>query len=198
MVKLENIEVSSGNTYTLNVGAGGKAGAVNSNGFDGGESSVTFEAITYSLSGGKGGKYGTASSSTEILIQGVGGDGGIVSTNSSDTTDVTYNNGSKGSDAESVVDNSVVYGSMGGTGGTSGIGSKGGCGGYTVLDGFVCKNLQTNGSSVSFAQPSQSATDYGSAGAGGGGGGWDMSQPNTSGLGAVGQNGYVFIYWLEN
>ena len=198
MVKLENIEVSSGNTYTLNVGAGGKAGAVNSNGFDGGESSVTFEAITYSLSGGKGGKYGTASSSTEILIQGVGGDGGIVSTNSSDTTDVTYNNGSKGSDAESVVDNSVVYGSMGGTGGTSGIGSKGGCGGYTVLDGFVCKNLQTNGSSASFAQPSQSATDYGSAGAGGGGGGWDMSQPNTSGLGAVGQNGYVFIYWLEN
>ena len=198
MVKLENIEVSSGNTYTLNVGAGGKAGAVNSNGFDGGESSVTFEAITYSLSGGKGGKYGTASSSTEILIQGVGGDGGIVSTNSSDTTDVTYNNGSKGSDAESVVDNSVVYGSMGGTGGTSGIGSKGGCGGYTVLDGFICKNLQTNGSSVSFAQPSQSATDYGSAGAGGGGGGWDMSQPNTSGLGAVGQNGYVFIYWLEN
>ena len=198
MVKLENIEVSSGNTYTLNVGAGGKAGAVNSNGFDGGESSVTFEAITYSLSGGKGGKYGTASSSTEILIQGVGGDGGIVSTNSSDTTDVTYSNGSKGSDAESVVDNSVVYGSMGGTGGTSGIGSKGGCGGYTVLDGFVCKNLQTNGSSASFAQPSQSATDYGSAGAGGGGGGWDMSQPNTSGLGAVGQNGYVFIYWLEN
>ena len=198
MVKLENIEVSSGNTYTLNVGAGGKAGAVNSNGFDGGESSVTFEAITYSLSGGKGGKYGTASSSTEVIIQGVGGDGGIVSTNSSDTTDVTYNNGSKGSDAESVVDNSVVYGSMGGTGGTSGIGSKGGCGGYTVLDGFVCKNLQTNGSSVSFAQPSQSATDYGSAGAGGGGGGWDMSQPNTSGLGAVGQNGYVFIYWLEN
>ena len=198
MVKLENIEVSSGNTYTLNVGAGGKAGAVNSNGFDGGESSVTFEAITYSLSGGKGGKYGTASSSAEILIQGVGGDGGIVSTNSSDTTDVTYNNGSKGSDAESVVDNSVVYGSMGGTGGTSGIGSKGGCGGYTVLDGFVCKNLQTNGSSASFAQPSQSATDYGSAGAGGGGGGWDMSQPNTSGLGAVGQNGYVFIYWLEN
>ena len=198
MVKLENIEVSSGNTYTLNVGAGGKAGAVNSNGFDGGESSVTFEAITYSLSGGKGGKYGTASSSTEVIIQGVGGDGGIVSTNSSDTTDVTYNNGSKGSDAESVVDNSVVYGSMGGTGGTSGIGSKGGCGGYTVLDGFVCKNLQTNGSSASFAQPSQSATDYGSAGAGGGGGGWDMSQPNTSGLGAVGQNGYVFIYWLEN
>ena len=69
------------------------------------------------------------------------------------------------------------------------------------MDGSQCSNAIVNGLSNAFAAPSVSASDvdYGQAGAGGGGGGWseDSVTKPTPGLGAQGQNGYVFIYWRE-
>ena len=206
-VHLENISVTSGNTYVLQVGKGGDGGAISANGVDGGESGVTFGSITYSLSGGKGGKVGTPSNETSEAVNGLGGAKGLVSSNVSDTSGIVYKNGENGLDAaaftkDDVHANSSGYGgSYGGVGGASGLDSIGGCGGL-FIDSTICTNTSINGTSGVFAAPvlASDGVNLGSAGSGGGGGGWSqntVTYPNP-GSGASGLDGYVFIYWLEN
>ena len=206
-VHLENISVTSGNTYVLQVGKGGDGGAISANGTDGGESGVTFGSITYSLSGGKGGKVGTPSNETSEAVNGLGGAKGLVSSNVSDTSGIVYKNGENGLDAaaftkDDVHANSSGYGgSYGGVGGASGLDSIGGCGGL-FIDSTICTNTSINGTSGVFAAPvlASDGVNLGSAGSGGGGGGWSqntVTYPNP-GSGASGLDGYVFIYWLEN
>ena len=140
------------------------------------------------------------------VIQGIGGSGGIVSSNVSDTTNIKYKNGSKGEDGGSFTkddthSNSTNYGgSYGGVGGVSGIDTKGSCSGL-FIDSSICSNTTVNGITNTFVAPiiNNTAIDYGQAGAGGGGGGWSENTilyPNP-GSGSQGQGGYVFIYWRE-
>ena len=127
---------------------------------------------------------------------------GIVSTNVSDKSNLTYKHGFDGSNADEieVTEDNPYGGSYGGTGGTSGLDIKGGCGGMFV-DSAICTNTTVNGTYVSFVSPGDvfEAAEYGSAGAGGGGGAWSDNvtfYPNP-GSGAQGQNGYVYLYWVE-
>ena len=199
---VKNIPVASAGTYTVRVGAGGAGGAISSKGSNGGTSSVTFDSATYSLSGGKGGLAGTSETATGELVQGTGGQKGIVSTNVSDKSKLTYKHGYNGANAGEITINAAnpYGGSYGGTGGTSGLDVKGGCGGM-FIDSTVCSNTTVNGTYVAFISPGDvfEASEYGSAGAGGGGGGWSENTtfyPNP-GSGAQGQNGYVYLYWVE-
>lgn len=201
---VKDISVTPGTVYTITVGGGGFGGAVSSGGTDGGSSGVNFGASIYSLSGGKGGGAGVSQSDTNSLVQGAGGAGG--SGNAAAQATAGYTPGESGKDGykytkdDMSANGSGYGGSFGGSGGNSGIGTKGGCGGL-FMDGSQCSNAIVNGLSNAFAAPSVSASDvdYGQAGAGGGGGGWseDSVTKPTPGLGAQGQNGYVFIYWRE-
>ena len=199
---VKNIPVASAGTYTVRVGAGGAGGAISSKGSNGGTSSVTFDSATYSLSGGEGGLAGTSETASKELVQGTGGKKGVVSTNVSDKSNLTYKHGFDGASAGEITINAAnpYGGSYGGTGGTSGLDVKGGCGGM-FIDSTVCSNTTVNGTYVSFISPGDvfEASEYGSAGAGGGGGGWSENTtfyPNP-GSGAQGQNGYVYLYWVE-
>ena len=201
-VLVEDINVSAGTTYYITVGGAGKGGSISTNGGDGGESKIVFDTITYSLSGGKGGNTGTSATSSSEAVQGTGGEAGIVSTNVSDTSEIVYKNGSKGSDGSTfeAQSGSIYGGAYGGIGGKSGLDSAGGCGGL-YPDSSVCVNMSVNGLYNQFISPLSmyGNVEYGSAGAGGGGGGWSENTtlyPNP-GSGAQGQGGYVFIYWRE-
>ena len=200
--KIEGIRVSSGTTYTIRVGAGGAGGAISAKGGDGGTSSITFDSVTYSLSGGAGGNVGTSQTASQDVVQGTGGARGIVSTNAADKYKLTHKNGLDGSSAEAItptVEN-PYGGSYGGVGGTSGLNTKGGCGGLFV-DSSICTNTTVNGTYSIFIAPGDvfDASEYGSAGAGGGGGGWseDTTLHTSPGYGAQGGNGYVYLYWAE-
>lgn len=199
---VKNIPVAAAGTYTVRVGGGGAGGAISSKGSNGGTSSITFDSATYSLSGGEGGLVGTSETASGELIQGTGGKKGIVNTNASDKSNLTYKHGFDGSNADEieVTEDNPYGGSYGGTGGTSGLDIKGGCGGMFV-DSAICTNTTVNGTYVSFVSPGDvfEAAEYGSAGAGGGGGAWSDNvtfYPNP-GSGAQGQNGYVYLYWVE-
>ena len=199
-VRADKIKVISGKEYIVKVASGGAAGSVASSGADGGVSSVTFEGVTYTLSGGKGGSIGTSATDSDDVIQGIGGLGGIVSSNVSDTSDVEYKNGLKGDDANTYTTDSGFIVSNGGNGGTSGLDTKGGCGGL-FIDSSICTNTNVNGTSVNFVSPNQifDTAQYGAAGAGGGGGGWSedtLNYPNPGG-GSQGQSGYVYINWVK-
>ena len=199
-VRADKIKVISGKEYIVKVASGGAAGSVASSGADGGVSSVTFEGVTYTLSGGKGGSIGTSATDSDDVIQGIGGLGGIVSSNVSDTSDVEYKNGLKGDDANTYTTDSGFIVSNGGNGGTSGLDTKGGCGGL-FIDSTICTNTNVNAAYVNFTAPNQiyDTAQYGSAGAGGGGGGWSedtLNYPNPGG-GSQGQSGYVYINWVK-
>ena len=199
-VRADKIKVTSGKEYIVKVASGGAAGSVASSGADGGVSSVTFEGVTYTLSGGKGGSIGTSATDSDDVIQGIGGLGGIVSSNVSDTSDVEYKNGLKGDDANTYTTDSGFIVSNGGNGGTSGLDTKGGCGGL-FIDSSICTNTNVNAAYVNFTAPNQiyDTAQYGSAGAGGGGGGWSedtLNYPNPGG-GSQGQSGYVYINWVK-
>ena len=199
---VKDISVTAGSVYKIRVAGGGFGGATGTSGSDGGTTSITFDSSTYSLSGGKGGIVGTSQSATNTLVQGKGGDKGIVSTNVSDKSNLKYKNGVNGSDANVItVDASNPYGgSYGGNGGTSGLDTKGGCGGLYV-NSSICTNTGVNGMIATFVAPTSIETaQYGSAGSGGAGGGWSENtvfHPNPGG-GSQGQNGYVYLYWSEN
>ena len=199
-VRADKIKVISGKEYIVKVASGGAAGSVASSGADGGVSSVTFEGVTYTLSGGKGGSIGTSATDSDDVIQGIGGEGGIVSSNVSDTSDVEYKNGLKGDDANTYTTDSGFIVSNGGNGGTSGLDTKGGCGGL-FIDSTICTNTNVNAAYVNFTAPNQiyDTAQYGAAGAGGGGGGWSedtLNYPNPGG-GSQGQSGYVYINWVK-
>ena len=199
-VRADKIKVISGKEYIVKVASGGAAGSVASSGADGGVSSVTFEGVTYTLSGGKGGSIGTSATDSDDVIQGIGGEGGIVSSNVSDTSDVEYKNGLKGDDANTYTTDSGFIVSNGGNGGTSGLDTKGGCGGL-FIDSTICSNTNVNAANVNFTAPNQiyDTAQYGAAGAGGGGGGWSedtLNYPNPGG-GSQGQSGYVYINWVK-
>ena len=199
-VRADKIKVISGKEYIVKVASGGAAGSVASSGADGGVSSVTFEGVTYTLSGGKGGSIGTSATDSDDVIQGIGGLGGIVSSNVSDTSDVEYKNGLKGDDANTYTTDSGFIVSNGGNGGTSGLDTKGGCGGL-FIDSTICSNTNVNAANVNFTAPNQiyDTAQYGAAGAGGGGGGWSedtLNYPNPGG-GSQGQSGYVYINWVK-
>ena len=199
-VRADKIKVISGKEYIVKVASGGAAGSVASSGADGGVSSVTFEGVTYTLSGGKGGSIGTSATDSDDVIQGIGGLGGIVSSNVSDTSDVEYKNGLKGDDANTYTTDSGFIVSNGGNGGTSGLDTKGGCGGL-FIDSTICTNTNVNAAYVNFTAPNQiyDTAQYGAAGAGGGGGGWSedtFNYPNSGG-GSQGQSGYVYINWVK-
>ena len=199
-VRADKIKVISGKEYIVKVASGGAAGSVASSGADGGVSSVTFEGVTYTLSGGKGGSIGTSATDSNDVIQGIGGLGGIVSSNVSDTSDVEYKNGLKGDDANTYTTDSGFIVSNGGNGGTSGLDTKGGCGGL-FIDSTICTNTNVNAAYVNFTAPNQiyDTAQYGAAGAGGGGGGWSedtLNYPNPGG-GSQGQSGYVYINWVK-
>ena len=205
-VSIEEIPVSAGNTYTIKIGAPGLGGTIATAGEDAGESSITFDSITYTLPGGKGGKIGTSATSTADAVQGLGGAGGEILTSVTDTSKVKYKYGENGSDAkaftkdETHANSSGYGGAYGGVGGKSGLDITGGCGGL-FIDSAICANTTVNGIYNSFAAPSISGSEisYGSAGAGGGGGGWSENTTNfpNPGSGAQGQGGYVFLYWRE-
>ena len=199
-IRVEKIKVTSGKEYTIKVASGGAAGSVATSGSDGGVTSVTFDSVTYTLSGGKGGQIGTSSTDTSNVIQGIGGLGGIVSSNVSDTTNIEYKNGLKGDDGNTYTTTTGFVVSNGGNGGTSGLDTKGGCGGL-FIDSSICTNTNVNGTSVNFVSPNQifDTAQYGAAGAGGGGGGWSedtFNYPNSGG-GSQGQSGYVYINWVK-
>ena len=199
-IRVEKIKVTSGKEYTIKVASGGAAGSVATSGSDGGVTSVTFDSVTYTLSGGKGGQIGTSSTDTSNVIQGIGGLGGIVSSNVSDTTNIEYKNGLKGDDGNTYTTTTGFVVSNGGNGGTSGLDTKGGCGGL-FIDSSICTNTNVNGTSVNFVSPNQifDTAQYGSAGAGGSGGGWSedtFNYPNPGG-GSQGQSGYVYINWVK-
>ena len=196
-LKVENINVNPSTQYTIRVSGGGSGGAVLNNGSDGGETRVSFEGTSYTLSGGKGGKIGTSATSSSNVVYGIGGNGGDILTTISDTANSTKKAGSKGLNGSG-----SILGSIGGNGGESGIESKGGCGGL-FDNGSNCSATTTVGLSEIFISPSNifDTAEYGSAGSGGGGGGWAYNTTayptGNPGKGGDGQNGYVYVYWTK-
>ena len=189
--RVESVSVSPSTKYTIRVGGGGKGGSVANNGADGGESVVTFGSNKISASGGGGGKIGTSATASTSVVQGKGGTLGQVLSAISDTKE----NGRAGTDATTQSD-----GSWGGVGGNSGIDTTGGCGGL-FKNTSVCTNTNVQGQSVLFSAPINifDTAEYGSAGAGGGGGAWgnDLTIHPNPGGGGDGQNGYVYIFWVN-
>ncbi len=189
--RVESVSVSPSTKYTIRVGSGGKGGSVANNGADGGESVVTFGSNKISASGGGGGKIGTSATASTSVVQGKGGTLGQVLSAISDTKE----NGRAGTDATTQSD-----GSWGGVGGNSGIDTTGGCGGL-FKNTSVCTNTNVQGQSVLFTAPINifDTAEYGSAGAGGGGGAWgnDLTIHPNPGGGGDGQNGYVYIFWVN-
>ncbi len=194
--KVRNVIVTPGSTYTIRVGGGGQGASASFNGGDGGDSSITFGTLNYTLKGGKGGNVGT--SSTTNVSHGAGGAGGNVILSSSYKADSEYHNGEAGFKGTNAADGSKN--SWGGRGGESAIKIKGGCGGL-YSNSSVCTNPNTDGISIPFEAPVDviQYVEYGSAGAGGGGGGWhsDISLYPNPGRGGNGQDGYVYIYWAK-
>ena len=186
---IENIPVIPEKIYQIIIGGGGTGGSSNMDGTDGGATSLSYEGGTYTINGGSGGKKGTSGTGTS-LIQGIGGIAG--------TTNIPskfVKSGSAGKSGQYTADIS-----SGGNGGKSGINTVGGCGGFSSSD--ECANVASQGKNLNYTRPAElySSKQFGAAGAGGGGGGWKMAVTSDSGPGggAPGQNGYVYIYWIEN
>ncbi len=198
---IKDIPVAPAKTYTVRVGKGGTGGAIAQKGEDAGESSINFDNMIYTLYGGKGGSVGTSQTASTDVKQGTGGARGTVNTNVSDKSKLTYEHGKDGTNAGDITINaSNPYGgSYGGNGGDSGIKTKGGCGGL-FIDSAICSNTNVNGQYIYFTAPMlNNGVEYGSSGAGGGGGGWseDITRNPTPGAAGPGQDGYVFLYWVE-
>ena len=186
---IENIPVIPEKIYQIIIGGGGTGGSSNMDGTDGGATSLSYEGGTYTINGGSGGKKGTSGTGAS-LIQGIGGIAG--------TTNIPskfVKSGSAGKSGQYTADIS-----SGGNGGKSGINTVGGCGGFSSSD--ECANVASQGKNLNYTRPAElySSKQFGAAGAGGGGGGWKMAVTSDSGPGggAPGQNGYVYIYWIEN
>ena len=198
---IKDIPVAPAKTYTVRVGKGGTGGAIAQKGEDAGESSINFDNMIYTLYGGKGGSVGTSQTASTDVKQGIGGARGTVNTNVSDKSKLTYEHGKDGTNAGDITINaSNPYGgSYGGNGGDSGIKTKGGCGGL-FINSAICSNTNVNGQYIYFTAPIlNNGVEYGSSGAGGGGGGWseDITRNPTPGAAGPGQDGYVFLYWVE-
>lgn len=100
--------------------------------------------------------------------------------------------------------NDILLYLVGGRGGNSAGGTMGGCGGL-VPNRMLCSSVSRSfpdGQVGAFLAPTNPlAFDYGSAGAGGGGGGWTREPENygglSTGVGAQGQDGYIYIWWTK-
>ena len=198
---IKDIPVAPAKTYTVRVGKGGTGGAIAQKGEDAGESSINFDNMIYTLYGGKGGSVGTSQTASTDVKQGTGGARGTVNTNVSDKSKLTYEHGKDGTNAGDITINASnpYSGSYGGNGGDSGIKTKGGCGGL-FINSAICSNTNVNGQYIYFTAPIlNNGVEYGSSGAGGGGGGWseDITRNPTPGAAGPGQDGYVFLYWVE-
>ena len=180
-VWMGEINVTPGQTITLNIGQGGAAQNIGGeNGNDGTPTSIVVNGNTYSVSGGKGGKF--ENDNTYIANSG-GLGGGIKTTNYSSSAiykdwlklnekGITLTGGNNGRQGYLKTDSES---SAGGNGGSAlkmdGTYAAGGVGGAAVTGGA-------------------NSTNYGTGG-GGGGAGTD----GTFGNGGRGANGYIYIEW---
>ncbi len=180
-VWMGEINVTPGQTITLNIGQGGAAQNIGGeNGNDGTPTSIVVNGNTYSVSGGKGGKF--ENDNTYIANSG-GLGGGIKTTNYSSSAiykdwlklnekGITLTGGNNGGQGYLKTD---TESSAGGNGGSAlkmdGTYAAGGVGGAAVTSGA-------------------NSTNYGTGG-GGGGAGTD----GTFGNGGRGANGYIYIEW---
>jgi hypothetical protein len=165
----QTINNSLGTINITAIGAGGTAGAANSDGHDGGSTSLTFYGIVYPATFGKGGKGGSSSSNAG----GAGGGSGVTE-------------GGDGGKDQANGDPSYYYSNTGlrygGGGGGGGIVYSGGTGG----DGF-------GGTQGTFPSTGVGPGGNGIAYGGGGGGGGTFSSTNEYPGGAGRQGVVVFI-----
>ena len=70
---IHEVNLTADQVLTISIGAGGVRGTNNTNGGDGGNTTVTGTGISLAANGGGGGKYNTSGSSTVTLAGGAGG-----------------------------------------------------------------------------------------------------------------------------
>jgi Glycine-rich domain len=168
------ISVTTGATYTIAVGAGGPQ-KTNANGVDGGATSVTIGATTYSAAGGLHGTGGVSGTG------GTGGLGGAATTTPTPAASFAGGNGANGAQASHGGGGGGSPGSSGAGGNASGgTGGAGGTGGGTAGGAGGTSGSQ-NG--VAGAAPD----GLGTPGSAGGGGYWNGTVNEHSGGGGGGQ-----------
>lgn len=166
--KWTTVAVTGGTSYTVVTGAGGgqRHGSV---GQDGGASSITIGASTYTASGGSHGLSGTGAAG------GAGGAGGTVTTTPAGVTSFAGGGGAAGTASTGPAGGG---GSSAGNAATGNNGS-GGTAGAAPAGGAAGGAGGTSGS--------QSGADASSPGGGGGGGFWNGTTSEHSGAGGNGQ-----------
>ena len=180
-VWMGEIDVTPGQTITLNIGQGGAIQNVGGeNGNDGTATSIVVGGNTYSVSGGKGGKF----ENDNTYISNSGGLGGGIRTSN-------FNSNAVYKDWLKLKDKGITLtgGNNGGQGylkADSENGAGGNGGSALKMDGTYATGGNGGASLVS----GNNSTNYGTGG-GGGGAGTD----GTFGNGGRGANGYIYIEW---
>ena len=182
--KLNTYPVTPGNTYYINVGAGGVAATgtlVDNTKVPGGDSwfnSASTPSSTILAKGGDGGE--TAVGNTTATAYGVGGTG----TTTGSIGDVRYAGGSGGT----VTSSSGFGGSGGGSAGTAGNGISGGTNGLAAA-------AVTGGGPGGMSNPTNGASGNGQIPAYGPGGGGGGCRATTQKNGGNGYDGQVILTW---
>ena len=210
------LPVASTETWTITVGAGGTAGALNTNGGNGGASSIvgSTSGALMSVSGGSGGAKGAANSSNNGAYGGAGGNGGgggagvggaggawdgaawaDAGSGGSVTASCNYSPGAGGGGGE--FNNN--YGSIAGTGGyvLPKTGGAPGNGSYYPGGGGGASLMGAGGAGAKNNGVAATAGSGNGAGGGGGGGNGPLNYGGTSSTGGAGSAGKVIIYYWQ-
>lgn len=218
LLHIPNLYIGKTAVCTLNIGSPGSGGNIDSDGVDGGQTTIkcSTDPRTFKVNGGFGGKIGTSAANiNDKPVGGKGGAFGVVENANSLAAIGIVENGASG-----VTPNNAEFIGKGGNGGASGIQTPGGCAGMYLYDNNSAKCIvdavlenSSNGNAARFKLedvviPNMSNiinSIYGTAGAGGGGGRWiagtindDGTRSGGAGTGADGLGGYACIYWSGN